>query len=127
MGQKQNVLKSKRYRIKDSKGRYLYVTICDDPEIGTPCELWVTVFDENKAAEQNVKTDITTVATLFTEAREGGVPYTKLVIAMENVCYSKASNPARILRLLQTHCTIDHAKLLEFEYASQKQEVADVV
>jgi len=117
---KADMLKAKRYRIQDSKGRYFYVTIANDPTVGTPLELWVTVADENKQQEQNIKTEITTVATLFTEARQGGVPYTKLVKAMDNVCYSKASLSARVLRLLQTHCTVEKAKQLEFEFASEK-------
>lgn len=124
---KTNVLNAKRYRVEDSQGRYLYVTICIDPTIGTPYELWVTVPDENKAVEQDVRTSATMIAALFSEARQAGVPYTKLYKSMDEVCYSKASIPARILRLLAKDCPIKEAEAKEFEYASERQEENNVV
>lgn len=116
---KEDMLKAVRYQVDDSKGRHLYVTICLDPVVGTPYEIWVTVPDENKAVEQAVRTSVTMIAALFTEARQGGVTYTKLYKTMENVCYSKASIPARIMRLLIMNCPLDKAEALEFEFASQ--------
>jgi len=118
----EDVLIARRYRVEDGKGRHLYVTICADPRTKTPYELWVTVPDENKAVEQEVRTAVTMVAALFSEARQGGVLYSKLYKAMEQVCYSKASIPARILRLLAQNCPIAKAEALEFEYASQNEK-----
>jgi hypothetical protein len=120
---KYRCLVSKRYEIHDSKERNLYVTICDDPVVGTPLEMWITLPDENKLTEQILKTDITTIAALFSEARQGGVPYTKLFKAMKQVCYSKVSIPYQLLQLLDIHCPMKNAKALEFE-ASEKQDVS---
>lgn len=125
MRQPDDTLSAVRYRIEDSLGRGMYVTIALDPSFGTPLELWVTVPEEQKPAEQGVRTEITTIAALFTEARQGGVPYTKLLQTMEGTIYQKSSATARILRLLQRHCSMVDAEAMEFENASQK-EVAHV-
>lgn len=122
MAKNPNVLKATRYRVEDKKGRHMYVTICFDPQVHTPYELWVTVPEENKAPEQAVRTAITMLATLFTEARQGGVPYTKLLDSMENVIYDKSSIPARIYRLLLKHCSRAKGEELEFEFASQNEK-----
>jgi hypothetical protein len=119
-----DVLDSKRYLVKDLRGRNLYVTVADDPVVGTPVELWITMPDENKQSEQVLKTDILTIATLFSEARDAGAKYTKLLSAMERVCYSKASIPYQIIEILKIHCPVEEAKSLEFEFASQKQAEA---
>lgn len=110
-------LSGKRYRILDEKMRNIYLTVGDDPVVGTPLEIWVTMPDENKLSEQVLKTDVTTVVALFTEARQGGVPYTKLIRAMEKVCYSKQAIPAKILNVLLQHCPKDTAERLEFEHS----------
>ena len=122
-----DVLKSARYKMYDSKGRHVYLTVADDPIVGTPLELWVTLPDENKASEQVLKTDITTIAALFTEARQGGVPYSKLFKSMKQTCYSKQSIPHLLLLQLEQHCPLDRAKRLEFEFETESQkEVFDV-
>lgn len=118
---KTDVLKATRYRIEDGEGRHLYVTICFDPDVGTPYELWVTVPEENKAPQQAVRTSATMIAVLFTESRQHGAPYTKVLSAMENVIYDKSCVPARMYRLLLRHCTMEKAEMLEFEHASQRQ------
>ena len=119
---KTDVLKATRYRIEDGHNRHLYVTICFDPDVGTPYELWVTVPEENKAPEQAVRTSATMIAALFSEARQHGVPYTKLLRSMERVIYDKSCIPARMYRLLLRHCTMEKAELLEFEFTSQKRK-----
>lgn len=116
------VLTGKRYNLTDYTGRNLYITIADCPVVGTPRELWVTVPEENKPAESEIRTHLTTIAALFSEAREGGVPYTKLVKTMESTCYNKATAAAKILRLLLVHCPVKVADRLELEFASEKQK-----
>lgn len=113
---KEDVLNAVRYRVEDGKGRHLYCTICLDPKIGTPYEIWVTVPEENKAPEQAVRTSATMICALFSEARQNGVSYTKLLRTIESVIYDKSSVPARIYRLLLMHCPIDKAEELEFEH-----------
>ncbi len=117
------VLNSKRYLVKDIQGRNIYLTICDCPFVGTPLELWITLPDENKDSEQVLKTDIVTMVTLFTEAREAGAKYTKILDAMERVCYSKKATTYQILELLRIHCPRNKASDLEFEFASEKRDV----
>ncbi len=64
------------------------------------------------------------MVTLFTEAREAGAKYTKLLAAMERVCYSKKATTYQILELLKVHCSDKLAKGLEFEFtASEKEDV----
>jgi len=110
----------------DMQGRHVYLTVADDPVIGTPLELWVTLPDENKPTEQELKTDVTTIAALFTEARQGGVPYSKLFVAMDRTCYSKRSIPYLLLNQLEEHCPLERARRLEFEFETQSQkEVVD--
>ena len=127
MSKTYDVLKSTRYKMYDQQGRHVYLTVADDPVVGTPLELWVTLPDENKLEEQVLKTDVTTIAALFTEARQGGVPYSKLFVAMDRTCYSKQSIPYLLLTKLEEHCPLDKAKRLEFEFATESQkEVLDV-
>jgi hypothetical protein len=116
-----NVLSGKKYKVVDLKGRNIYLTIADCPVVGTPLELWITLPDENKPSEQQLKTDIVTLVTLFTEARQAGAKYTKLLAAMERVSYHKYAISSQIVKLLKTHCPVDKARGLEFEFASQKQ------
>lgn len=116
-----DVLDGTRYQIEDGQGKHLYVTIADCPEDETPLELWVTVPEENQPSQKDIRTHITTIAALFTEARQGGVPYTKLIKAMEGTCYSKSSYAAIVLNLLQRHCSVRRAEKLEFEFSSERQ------
>lgn len=126
MSKTYDVLKSTRYKMYDMQGRHVYLTVADDPVVGTPLELWVTLPDENKPTEQELKTDVTTIAALFTEARQGGAPYSKLFVAMDRTCYSKRSIPYLLLNQLEEHCPLERARRLEFEFETQSQkEVVD--
>lgn len=117
---KTDILTAKRHRVSDRTGtKHTYITVCNDPVVGTPCEVWVTVNEENKNKMQKLKSEVTAVAALFSLSREFGAPYTKAVETMQGVCYSEVSIPAKILEILLKHCSLKEAKMLEFE-ASQR-------
>lgn len=121
MSQKTDVLKSRRYRIEDEKDRHIYLTIALEPEVGTPYEVWITMPDENKRSEQKIKTSMTMIAALFTEAREQGAPYSKMLKAMERCCYVKDAVPSRVVEVLRTECDEKKAAMLEFEAKARRE------
>jgi hypothetical protein len=118
---KDDILKAGRYRFRDKHGKYVYVTVAEDCEVGTPCELWVTLPDENKQSVQEHKTDITIAAALFSLARKAGAKFTATLEAMENCSYSDKAITSELIKVLKEHCPPRKAAMLEFEAEAREK------
>lgn len=115
-----DVLSAGRYRFPDEQHRSVYVTIADHHDSKTPCEVWITLPDENKPSQQALRTDITVAAALFSLARKSGASFTETLDAMEGACYSKQAISAKLVEVLIRHCSREKAAMMEFEAASRK-------